>query len=358
MHHRLLRHMFPFIEEEHPHIHGEEEVLLIFQRLFSDQEAEVASELSFIPMDIKEFSAQTGKREDELLPLLEGMAKKGLVYADEKNGQRRFSLLLLAPGIMELQFMKGEVNEKKKELANLFEKFFDSMGEKFYDVETPLPRVLPVERFIPPIAEVLPYERVSRYIQESSAISLSICYCRHQAKLLGKGCGKPVDVCMTFGPFAKFTAKYGFAKEVSKQEATKALDRCEEAGLVHLTENCQKKISFICNCCGCCCFFMKGITKYDKPNSIATSNYLCKVDLNLCNSCNVCIERCQVKAIEMIDEGVKINKDRCIGCGVCAISCPTECLTLEKRETIREPLPDSKMLRGAVAMEMASKKRF
>jgi MinD superfamily P-loop ATPase len=98
--------------------------------------------------------------------------------------------------------------------------------------------------------------------------------------------------------------------------------------------------------------------KIRQANSIATSNYLCKVDLNQCNSCEICIERCQVKAIEVTDDGVKINNDRCIGCGVCAISCPTECLTLEKREITREPLPDPKILRGALAMEMASKRNF
>lgn len=364
MHHRLLAHMFPFAGEVHQGSGtqqswvGKNEALHIFQTLFTEEEAEIASDLSFTPEEVGDVSLRTGIPQDKLVPRLETMAGKGLIYADERNGVRRYSLLLLAPGIMELQFMKGEETEKKRELARLFDGFFDSIGEKPYEVDIPLPRVLPVEERVPQLATVLPYERVSHYIQSSSDISLSICYCRHQARLLGKSCGKPIDVCMTFGPFAKFAAQYGFAKKVSEKKAMQALDRSEEAGLVHLTENCQEKISFICNCCGCCCYFMKGITRYDKPNSIATSSFICAVDSDMCNGCGVCVDRCQVKAIAMEDSAVRIDKDRCIGCGVCMSVCPTECMRFELRETVREPLRDSKQLRMAIAMERMSRGRF
>lgn len=358
MHHKLLKHMFPFKEESHKGYQGGEEVLHIFHTLFTEAEAEIASELSFSPEEASDISSRTGTSAENLVPILEGMAEKGLVYADERNGQRRYSLLLLAPGIMELQFMKGEETEKKRGLARLFDEFFEAIGESPYDVETPLPRVLPVERHIPPLATVLPYERVSHYIQGSSSIALSVCYCRHQAKLLGKSCGKPIDVCMTFGPFAKFAAKYGFAKIVKEKEAMQALDRAEAAGLVHLTENCQEKITFICNCCGCCCYFMKGITRYNKPSSIATSNFICSIDRDLCNGCGVCIERCQVRAIREENSGVKIDRDRCIGCGVCMTDCPMECMHLEGRGVTRAPMPDSKQLRMAIAIERASRMRF
>ena len=39
-----------------------------------------------------------------------------------------------------------------------------------------------------------------------------------------------------------------------------ALDRAEQAGLVHLTDNVQDKVNFICNCCGCCCGFLGTVT--------------------------------------------------------------------------------------------------
>jgi len=359
MHHRLLKHMLPFMEEGHHHINGKEEALHIFQTLFTSVEAEVASELSFSPEDIDEITKRLNKPKDKLMIMLEGMAQKGLIYTDERNGKKRYSLLILAPGIMELQFMKGEENERKKEIAKLFDEFFEALGERTYDVQTPLPRVLPPENLLTPIATVLPYERVSNYIKENTDISISVCYCRHQAKLLGKSCGRPVDVCMSFGPFAKFTAKYGFGNLVNKKEALNALNRSEEAGLVHLTENCQEKINFICNCCGCCCYFMKGITKYNKPASVATSNYICKVDTDSCNGCAICVDRCYVKAISINNDNIAVvDRDRCIGCGVCMITCPTECMHFQKREIIVEPKRDSKELRIAIAMERVSKNRF
>lgn len=357
MHHRLLKHMFPFAEGGE--IAGKEEALAIFQTLFSEEEAEIASQMSFSPEFLSDIARRLGKPEESLFPVLEKMAEKGLVYSDERGGKKRYALLLLAPGIMELQFMKGEDNEKKKNLARLFEKFFDTLGEKTYEVETPLPRVLPPEKLLEPIAIVLPYERVSNYIKENTDIAISICYCRHQARLLGRYCGRPVDVCMTFGPFARFVNKYGFGRLVSKDEALKILDRCEETGLVHITENCQEKINFICNCCGCCCYFMKGITKFNRPSSIATSNFVCKVDTDNCTGCGLCADRCWVKAITMDENNTaRVDKERCIGCGVCMFVCPTGCMSFERREVIKEPLKDSKELRMAIAAERFSKGRF
>ena len=353
MHHRLLAHMFPFPGEKGKKYKGKE-VLDILKELFTEEEAVLASNLSFAPEDVKTIARRVGKKVEEIVPILDKMAKKGLIYTDEKKSVRRYCLLLLVPGMMELQFMKGEESPGKVRLARLFDDFFEMMGADFYDVDTPLPRVLPVESKIPPVL-VLPYEKASQYINDSSYIAVSICYCRHQAKLLGKGCKRPLDVCMTFGPFAEFAVKHGFGRKVSTKEALEVIDRCEEAGLVHLTENCQEKITFICNCCGCCCGFMRGITKYDKPNSIASSNFLCAVDEGSCSGCELCIERCYVKALSMSGGIAKVDTNRCIGCGLCSVVCPTDSMSLVRKKKVSTPKKDSKELRNTVMMETVAR---
>jgi len=48
------------------------------------------------------------------------------------------------------------------------------------------------------------------------------------------------------------------------------------------------------------------------------------VDEEKCTGCNVCVEKCPVKAISMEDEKAKINMEECIHCGTCHSVCPQE----------------------------------
>ncbi len=45
------------------------------------------------------------------------------------------------------------------------------------------------------------------------------------------------------------------------------------------------------------------------------------IDKNTCTKCNVCIENCDVNAIEMTDKGAEINSAKCIGCAMCIAVC-------------------------------------
>ena len=52
----------------------------------------------------------------------------------------------------------------------------------------------------------------------------------------------------------------------------------------------------------------------------------------LCNGCEICLERCQMDAITMVDDKSTVNLDRCIGCGNCVATCETKAMELYKRE--------------------------
>ncbi len=41
-----------------------------------------------------------------------------------------------------------------------------------------------------------------------------------------------------------------------------------------------------------------------------------------CTNCGICIDECPVHAIEMEDEGARIDNDECIRCGTCHDVCP------------------------------------
>ncbi len=130
-----------------------------------------------------------------------------------------------------------------------------------------------------------------------------------------------------------------------------ALDRAEKAGLVHITDNIQDKISFICNCCGCCCGFLGTITRLNISGAVAASRYVASVDEGLCNGCEACVDICQVKATSVRDGLAVVDKARCIGYGLCVGDCPSGAMAVSEREGWREPARDIVELGMAVLKE-------
>ena len=58
-----------------------------------------------------------------------------------------------------------------------------------------------------------------------------------------------------------------------------------------------------------------------------------KIDEEKCNGCGACAEACHEGAIEMIDGKAKlVRDDYCDGLGDCLPACPTEAITFEQRE--------------------------
>ncbi|MDY6794030.1 MAG: 4Fe-4S dicluster domain-containing protein [Actinomycetota bacterium] len=314
-------------------------LLELLRIIFDDREAELALDLAGGPEPLESISNRLGRDAGELEAILEGMADKGLVYAKQKEGVKSYNLLPLVPGIFELQFMKAEVNPEKRRVAELFDKYYhEGWGEANFTSDTAMARVMMVEEEIPSKEEVLPYEKVSEFVKGSTAyMALTHCFCRHEAELLGRACGAPKDVCMIFGPFAKFLVERGFAWKASEEDMLDALRRAEEAGLVHLTDNIQDKISFICNCCGCCCGFLGTITKLGIPGAVASSRFAARVDEDLCTGCEDCLEVCQMSAITVDDDRATIDVGKCIGCGLCASHCPSGAVEIFERDDWKVP---------------------
>lgn len=332
------------------------EFFALMEELFTPKEAEIAIRMPQKMVSAQALAAEIGADAAKVEMQLEGMADKGLVTSRQREGVMHYALLQLMPGIFEYQFMKGEVNDRAKRLARLFEDYFNVMwsagGSGSAVAVFPFARVITVEQEIPAGTEIYSYDQVSQYIANSDYIAVSTCYCRHHGELVGNPCDKPKEVCMSFGPGAKFNIERGFGQPVTKEEALKILDLSEREGLVHCSSNTGNYIDFICNCCSCHCGILRSIKDSSMPSMGATSSFIMSVNEEDCMGCGDCLERCQMDALSMDGDIVVLDADRCIGCGLCISVCPTTALIMEPREGAPVPPLDHKLLNAALMASM------
>jgi NAD-dependent dihydropyrimidine dehydrogenase PreA subunit len=130
------------------------------------------------------------------------------------------------------------------------------------------------------------------------------------------------------GPRPNFT-------EVTVEQALAACDAMEEAGLLHLSPN-TAQITSTCNCCECCCEIIHGFkTRANIYELLSPSRFKAVIDLEKCQGCQTCVERCHFDAIEMKSvPGSKKMKafvidEHCMGCGLCIFKCPNGAMRLE-----------------------------
>jgi len=333
------------------------ELNALMEELFTPEEAELAVRMPLNRVSAADLASEVGMSAEVVERMLETMANKGLVFSYERGGVKSYNLMPIFPGIFEFQFTKGEVNDRAKRLAHLFEDYFKVMRPAPSQSSTriklfPMARVISVEQEIPAGFEVYPYNLVSHYIQNSEYLAASTCYCRHHAELMGRPCDKPKDNCMSFGPAAKFVIERGFGRPLSKEEAFEVLKRSEEAGLVHCVSNVSKYLDFVCNCCTCHCGFLGSLKAADSPSVVATSSFIASLEEEACSGCGDCVEICPMDALAMGDDVVALDSDRCIGCGLCISRCPTGALKLEPREGAPVPPRDRHELDAAMAASL------
>jgi Pyruvate/2-oxoacid:ferredoxin oxidoreductase delta subunit len=291
-------------------------------------------------------------------PLLEKMADKGLCFSIKKGDTTVYGGPPFVPGIFEYQFMRGTNTDRDRRIARLIQNYksaVDILKKPNINV-FPAMRVIPIDSVLAADNQIHTYDQVKGYIETHDSLAVSTCYCRHQAKLVDEAshCGKPDDVCIQFGAGAEFVIERNMGRPISKAEAYVLLDRAENEGLVHCTNN-RQEIDFLCNCCSCHCVILKTARAHPKPGLAVNSGYQPFLSADDCESCELCVERCPMGTIEMDENNYPaMDMDHCIGCGLCATGCPTEAITMDKRPEIPVPPLNNKALKKAIRQSLSS----
>ena len=305
----------------------------ILRLLFTVQEAEVAARMPSL-CTVSTLSTRTGVARDELDAMLTTMAAKGLVMDLRHDGERFVALAPVVIGFFEFTFMRVREDAPMERLAELFGEYMfddDRLARSVFEGSTQIGRSLVREESLPddPQVEVLDWELATHIVAEAPTVAVSLCPCRTKAGLIGESCGKPTRTCLTFGGAAEALVRAGIAEPVTNAEGLEILATAKAAGLAQTADNVKHGISYMCNCCGCCCGMMQSIRHHGITGSIVSSNWVAHVDLTKCRGCKKCFHACPAEAITMVDnEGKGLRKNwaivdpsKCLGCGVCDARC-------------------------------------
>ena len=300
--------------------------LKLLAKIFTLEEAELASLLTPELETAEEVAARTGRNVDELRAQFKGMSRSGLIEAGKKEGGLAFKLMPFVVGIYEMQLSRMD-----KEMARLFEDYFQSAFRQVMTVKPQFHRVIPVNETIKNTMEVRPFESAAEIVDKMQSWGVQDCICRKQKALIGDACEHPVDICMVFNPRPNAFDGNPVVRALTHDEAMGTLRRAAEAGLVHSVSNSAEGVYYICNCCTCSCGILRGMAELGIANVVASSAFVNQVDDVLCNGCEDCIKSCQFDALSMDNMLATVNNIRCVGCGVCVIACSTGALGLVRR---------------------------
>jgi electron transport complex protein RnfB len=296
--------------------------IAILKRIFSLEEAALASQLHRDVEPIGEIAERVGRSVEEVGARLMGMNERGLVWYDERDGKPCYRLAPFVVGIYEAQ-----LNNMDHEFAHLVERYFTDGGAVgIMGPQPALHRVIPAQRAVK-AEQILPYDDVRAILLTAKAFRLNDCICRAHQEKLGRRCSFPLKMCFSFSQADLPPSE----DAITQEEALSVLEKAEEIGLVHTVNNVAKGMGYVCNCCGCCCGILRGINDWGIGNSVAHANYYAVIDQDECLGCGTCVGRCQVHAVSEREGIAFVDKERCIGCGLCVTGCPHDVARLQRK---------------------------
>ena len=302
----------------------------VLEILMTPQEAELAV---LVPAPTEELAIKLGLTVEVVEQKLEELYQRGVLIPTSKGYFFARSLIHLHEITLCDPRYDAYYGQK---LCDAWEDFFQH--EWYKDLArkriaaTPRPmRVIPMYQAIKDIPGVQPWEDIREIIRQAQTLAVVPCVCRRQSKR----CERAIDVCLNLDESAEYAIKRGTGRKLSPEEAISVVDIAEDDGLVHRLFNRRGRYGIICNCCADDCVELVAYAKIGKLHEgDAKSRFEAMVDQDLCNGCQICIERCPYDAIQMVKlptyKKLKaaVDPEKCFGCGACVIKCGQEALSL------------------------------
>jgi ferredoxin len=321
----------------------------ILKLLFTEEEAALAARFPMKFSTVGALCRKLGIPEATLQPKLDRMCERGVVLDLYLGGKRRYMLNPTVVGFFEFSMMRVRQDVDQKRLAELYHQYLVDDPAFFHqfrqDADTSLFRTLVHEETLPEqYTEVLDWERANCLLEQETEFGVSLCHCRHVMHHLGQDCQtfRMEESCLSMGLGVDYLVRHGMARRIDRAEARALLEESRDAGMVHLCDNVQRRPTFICNCCSCCCEVLGSFKRWDFVTNVFASNFLAQPDPARCRGCKKCAQACPVDAIDMVAGArqvdgrtirrmAQVDPTVCIGCGVCQLACRFDSMQMVPR---------------------------
>jgi len=327
----LYQQLVDMINKTDPHVIGipnSTAMLKVLMLQFTPEEARLALQIGTAGGTLGELSAKTGMDKAKLKKILETMATKGTMWIDPDKEDPVYRVVgSSAPGLVETGAWGGIRFPYDVELIkNLHPALKDWAREKLCPLGFPYAPVFAHPDYLPD--DVKPGENLFETLKKQDCIAVSDCPCRlsHWLAEPDNHCSHTLQACIHYGNVAKWTVKYGMARQITYGEAVEIMNRCHAEGLVHSIdiEGC------ICNCCTDCCPNFIAIREF-KTKTLIASPFMPQIDADKCSACSSCVDACPMGALTLNDVA-QVNKEVCVGCSVCVPTCDLKAIKMVRRQ--------------------------
>lgn len=306
----------------------------LFKMIVDEAEAELMMAMPGTPAQLAE---KVNRSEEEVERMCLELYRKGTAFKSFKGGTIGYKMCRDM-----VQFHDATIlwPDASRDFLDLWQQFIEEewpQFARFYKelIPKPFTRVIAVESAIDTgKQQILDADSANRIVETADALAVTQCTCR----LIAQKCDQPLEVCIQVNNSARYALDRGTGREISREEALTMLRECEDKGLVHVSMNKMSGGHFICNCCGCCCqtfplLISEGLEICDP------SRFTAEINAELCTGCETCHDRCYFNALEAVDRGngegyTQVLTEKCMGCGLCQVTCPSEAITMKEVRTI------------------------
>lgn len=311
---------------------GSATLIPLLDRLLSEEEAGWAAALPATPTQL---AKQSGVADAQAVGRgLHDLFMRGIVLVSDYSEGEPIYVFDHKPG----RFMDAILFDPRYR-REMDQDFFD-LWKEFYNkemvhthVERP-PQELPFRvvsisllEKIHSQASILPSDQVELILGRANLIAVQNCPCRTRER----NCDSPLETCISLNELAEYMLTRGIARRIDTEEAKDILHTADKLGLVHEVDN-NVNPSVVCNCCTCCCTFLRAMTRYGQRSVVAQSPFRSVIDQSLCISCDACVARCHFDAIHVTSGEYAIDQQTCFGCGLCVSACPEGAIYMTRVE--------------------------
>ncbi len=277
----------------------------VLEPVVSDEMAEIALCLEIRELvTAREVAAKCGKPVAEVEKMLYQMACDGVIKLETENGIDKYCLELFVPGVFEYMVDNKANLAKYPVIGECFEEYTRKLGAMMagnIPVGLGVMRVIPVQSAIDGDSRKASYEEIEYLLNKHDLFAVTDCACRASMRIIGEGCGHRVeDICLRLGPAAEYYLRTGIGRQVTREEAREICLQAEKEGMMHQIPNLSGpgNALAICNCCGCSCFGLRNANLYRNPDW-SRSNYVSQIDRDKCVACGECVESCPSNALTL-----------------------------------------------------------